>query len=190
VQERTEPVEPERAQAADGMPASGDDADLYTQHFDFVWRNALRLGCQDDWVEDAVHEVFFTATRKLHEFEGRSSIRTWLFAITYRVVQRMQRDRARHARRLRSLAFEHEDLARASTSPIAEDARYLRQLLARLDESKRVIVILTELEGMTSKEIAGMLGIKQGTVDSRLRAARQELLALVERERARWGGDP
>jgi len=190
VQDRTGPVEPESApRVAPDRPASEDDTDFYNQHFDFVWRNAMRLGCQDDWVEDAVHEVFFTASRKLDEFEGRSSIRTWLFAITYRVVQRMQRDRARHARRLRSLAFEHQDLARTSTAPVAEDARYLRQLLSRLDESKRVIIILTELEGMTSKEIASVLGIKQGTVDSRLRAARQELLALVERERARWGGD-
>ena len=190
MQERTGPVEPESApDAARHTPASEDDADFYTQHFDFVWRNALRLGAQDDWAEDAVHEVFFVATRKLHEFEGRSNIRTWLFAITHHVVQRMQRDRARHARRLRSLAFAHEDLGRASTSPIAEDARYLRQLLARLDESKRVIIILTELEGMTSKEIAELLGLKQGTVDSRLRAARQELLAIVGRERARWGGD-
>src|SRR5688572_27472231 len=171
------------------MPAPEDDADFYTEHFDFVWRNAMRVGCQEDWVEDAVHEVFVVATRKRHEFEGRSSIRTWLFAITYRVVLRMQRDRARHARRLRSFALEHQDLAQASTSPRAEEARYLRQLLARLDESKRVIVILAELEGMTSKEIAELLGLKQGTVDSRLRAARQELLAMVERERARWGGE-
>ncbi|HEU5073215.1 MAG TPA: sigma-70 family RNA polymerase sigma factor, partial [Polyangiaceae bacterium] len=71
----------------------------------------------------------------------------------------------------------------------AEDARYLRQLLERLDESKRVIVILTELEGMTSKEIAALLGLKQGTVDSRLRSARQELLRMVERDQTRWGGD-
>lgn len=190
VQERAEPDEPEGApDAAHGMPGSENDADFYTEHFDFVWRNAMRVGCQEDWVEDAVHEVFVVATRKRHDFEGRSGIRTWLFAITYRVVLRMQRDRARHARRLRGLALEHQDLARSSASPRAEDARYLRQLLARLDESKRVIVILTELEGMTSKEIAEVLGLKQGTVDSRLRAARQELLAMVERERARWGGE-
>src|SRR5450432_623535 len=68
---------------------------LYREHFAFVWRNARRLGCTDEWVDDAVHEVFLVATRRLAEFSGISSLRTWLFAITFRVVGRMMRDRAR-----------------------------------------------------------------------------------------------
>ena len=70
---------------------------LYRENHAFVWRNARRLGAQN-WVDDAVHEVFLVATRRLHEFEGRASAKTWLFAITFRIVQRLQRDKFRQQR--------------------------------------------------------------------------------------------
>ena len=66
-----------------------------------------------------------------------------------------------------------------------EAAEYLRHLLLKLNEAQRVVVILAELEGFTSAEIASTLGIPAGTVDSRLRAARQQLARAIERDRAR-----
>jgi RNA polymerase sigma-70 factor (ECF subfamily) len=155
---------------------------LYREHFDFVWRNARRLGASDAWVDDAVHEVFLVATRRLDEFEGRAKPRTWLFAITLRVVQRMRRDRARYDARLRRFS---EQPASSLHAPYEREdaARHLRQLLLRLDEPKRVVLILAELEGMTTPEIADALGVKAGTVDSRLRAARLLLMKLIARER-------
>ncbi len=157
---------------------------LYREHFDFVWRNARRLGCTDDWVDDATHEVFLIAARRLAEFEGRANVRTWLFSITLRVVQRLRRDRARYAAKLQSYSRDHDQ---PSEIPQAknDNAAYLRQLLLRLDEDKRAVVILIELEGMTSAEAAQALELKQGTVDSRLRAARMALTAMIARERVR-----
>jgi RNA polymerase sigma-70 factor, ECF subfamily len=160
---------------------------IYRDHYEFVWRNARRLGAADEWVDDAVHEAFLVATRRLPEFEGRSSVRTWLFAITLRVVQRMRRDRARYDARLQALRAEPAQLG-ATPHEREDAARQLRQLLAGLDEPKRVVLILAELEGMTSAEIAGELGLKRGTVESRLRAARTELSAAIERQRAREKG--
>ena len=180
-----------RSNEAVASPHSAHGADsaesLYREHYDFVWRNARRLGCSDDWVDDAVHEVFLVAARRLGDFEGRASIRTWLFAIVFRVVKRMQRDRARYQRRLLGYA---EVRASASTggggSPDA--AHYLRQLLMRLDESRRAIVILMELEGMTAAEVGRALSLKRGTVESRLRSARLRLTKMLERDRARVEG--
>lgn len=157
---------------------------LYRENYGFVWRNARRLGAGDDWVDDAVHEVFLVATRRLAEFEGRSSTKTWLFAITFRVVQRLKRDHAR--RRRQGARYESE-----APSPIAnaaeetEAAEYLRYLLGLLPDAHRVILILVELEGFTSAAVAESLGVPAGTVDSRLRAARALLAKVHERERVR-----
>jgi RNA polymerase sigma-70 factor (ECF subfamily) len=157
---------------------------LYREHFDFVWRNARRLGSADDWVDDATHEVFLIAARRLAEFEGRANIRTWLFSITLRVVQRLRRDRARYAAKLQSYSRDQDEPAEVPQAK-NDDAAYLRQLLLRLDEDKRAVVILVELEGMTSAEAAQALELKRGTVDSRLRAARMALTAMIERDRLR-----
>ena len=162
-------------------------ADVYRDHYHFVWRNARRLGCSDDWAEDAAHEVFLIVGRRLGEFEGRSSLRTWLFSITYRVVHRLRRNRARYARGLdeyartpRIVAYPHDR---------AEAQQVLMRLLAQLDERRRLVFILVELEGMTMEEAAGCLGIPVGTVGSRLRKARHSLTAMLEREARKGNGD-
>ena len=150
---------------------------LYAQHYAFVWRNARRLGASDDWVDDAVHEIFLVAARRLHEFEQRSSPKTWLFAITLRVVDRLRRSRRRYENRLNGYAVQ----APHASDPWKRDeaARLLRALLDRLDHDKRVVVILADLEGFTAAEIADALGTKRGTVETRLRKARQLLARMV-----------
>jgi RNA polymerase sigma-70 factor, ECF subfamily len=168
-------------------PARERGEALYREHFAFVWRNARRLGCTDEWVDDAVHEVFLVATRRLDEFEGRSSVRTWLFAIAFRVVGRMRRDRARRHAHVSRYAAEQPALVSDAVRE-SEAAQYLRQLLLKLSEPQRVVLILAELEGFTSLEIAETLGIAAGTVDSRLRAARTQLARALARDRSqeRW----
>ena len=162
---------------------------LYRENYAFVWRNARRLGASEEWVDDAVHEIFLVATRRLHEFEGRSSTKTWLFAITFRVVQRLQRDRSRQQRHnARYVREQPPGVADAASE--TERAQYLRYLLGLLPDPQRVVLILAELEGFTSAGIAEVLGIPAGTVDSRLRAARLALGRVVEREQLRderWG---
>jgi RNA polymerase sigma-70 factor (ECF subfamily) len=162
---------------------------LYRENHAFVWRNARRLGASEDWVDDAVHEIFLVAARRLHEFEGRSSTKTWLFAITFRVVQRLQRDRSRHQQHTaRYMREQPPHVADAASE--TERAQYLRYLLGLLPDAQRVVLILAELEGFTSAGIAEVLGIPAGTVDSRLRAARLALGRVVEREQLRderWG---
>ncbi len=152
---------------------------LYREHASFVWRNARRLGADDAWVDDVVHEVFLVVARRLNEWRAGASIRTWLFAMTFRIVKNMRRNRfrdqekvARHSLELPP-PFHPESQAAAS--------RTLRDMLAQLDDAKRVVYILAELEGMTSIEIAGMLGVPVGTVDTRLRAARLALTRIAER---------
>jgi RNA polymerase sigma-70 factor (ECF subfamily) len=174
---------PESAAAEAPRPRPSEAETLYREHHAFVWRNARRLGAGDDWVDDAVHEIFLVAARRLLEFESRSSVRTWLFAIALRVVRRMKRDRARYASKVRAFSTTRGDEVAASPEERSESARYLRSLLARLDEPRRIVVILVELEGMTALEVAAATGAKQGTVESRLRSARLALQRMIERDR-------
>src|SRR6185436_19202677 len=61
--------------------------EVYEQNVTFVWRSARRLGVADAAIDDVVQEIFVVVHRRLREFEGRSSLKTWLFAIVLRVVR-------------------------------------------------------------------------------------------------------
>lgn len=157
-------------------------AAVYTEHHAFVWRSLLRLGVAEPRLDDALHDVFMVVARRLHEFEGRASMKTWLFAIVMRVAQAVRRDAAReHARRER-LRPEPS----ASTQPFdsADAARTLHRLLDGLDDDQRAVLVMAELEGMTAVEIAAVIGAKIPTVYSRLRLARAALERQVARARA------
>jgi RNA polymerase sigma-70 factor, ECF subfamily len=147
---------------------------IYREHFEFVWRSLRRLGAPEHALEDATQDVFLVAARRLDEFEGRSSIRTWLFGIAMRVVRTQRRTAWRHQRKVDALAAAAPE---APGDPNAQrDAqRLLLALLETLDDDKRAVYVLAELEGMTVVEIAEGLGTNINTIYTRLRTARQQL---------------
>jgi RNA polymerase sigma-70 factor (ECF subfamily) len=149
----------------------------YEDHYGFVWRSLRRLGVDDGAVDDAVHDVFVVAARRLHEFEDRAAITSWLFAVAIRVAQHHRRASARHRRKTEALA--HTQVARPPRDTFArhDAARTLHALLERLDEPLRHVFILMEFEQMTGKEAAAVLKIKTATAHSRLRIARDQLRA-------------
>lgn len=154
---------------------------IYREHFEFVWRSLRRLGAPEHALEDATQDVFLVAARRIDEFEGRSSIRTWLFGIAMRVVRSQRRTAWRHQRKVDALAAAP---AEAPGDPIAQrDAqRLLLALLESLDDDKRAVYVLAELEGMTVVEIAEGLGTNVNTIYTRLRAARQQLRAAAAKQ--------
>lgn len=168
-------------------PGAADFDAVYREHFPFVWRNLRRLGVAESHVEDAAQEVWVVVHRRLREFEGRSSMRTWLFGITMRTASDHRRWRRRKDPRDRS----DEVDAVASTAPSpeslterAQGARVLDALLDELPEERRVVFMLAELEQMSSPEIALAVGAPLNTVYSRLRVARAEFEAAAQRYRS------
>jgi RNA polymerase sigma-70 factor (ECF subfamily) len=122
--------------------------------------------------------------RRLDEFEGKATMRTWLFAIAMRVAQSVRRDAAREIRRRERLvrgAAEHSH----DPHDAADAAHTLQELLEHLDDDKRAVFVMAELEGMTAPEIAAAIGGKVATVYSRLRLARATLERIVARSKAR-----
>jgi RNA polymerase sigma-70 factor (ECF subfamily) len=180
---------PQTERAAPALPdpeLPGDLDQLYAEHFDFVWRTLRRLGVKPEDLDDAAQDVFIVLMRRRAEFRGQSSHRTWLFGIANNVSHEVRRKRQRTDQ-----AAPLSDSQRApGPSPFdqassSEELRIVEDFLAMLDEDKRHVFILAELEQMSAPEIAQALGVKLNTVYSRLRAARQAFQALIEERKVR-----
>jgi RNA polymerase sigma-70 factor, ECF subfamily len=173
-----------------------DFSEVYEQMFPFVWRTVRRLGVDASAHEDVCQEVFVVVHRRLPEFRGRSSLKTWVFGIVVNVVQAHRRSLRRKspAHRGTGEIVDPELLAGPSNlSPYeamtrAEAARVAHELLSSLDEEKRVVLLLAELEEMPAAEIARGIGVNVNTVYARLRAARQAFSDAVHRHHARIRG--
>ncbi|MFZ6180750.1 RNA polymerase sigma factor [Nannocystis pusilla] len=161
------------AQAA--APPSPALVAVYREHFQFVWRSARRLGAPAAALDDVVQDVFLIVARRLTEFRGEASMRTWLFAITMRVVQVHRRSASRHLRRVEAFAEAHAEGGGSDPYARKDATDTLLKLLDQLDDERRAVFVLAELEGMTAQEIAAGLALNVNTVYSRLRAARQQL---------------
>lgn len=160
---------------------------VYDEHLDFAWRSLRRLGVPPAALDDAVQDVFLVVHRKIADFERRSSLRTWLFGIAVHVA----REHARRARKHGPALEVPPDLPDENALDPHEQAERLEQrdrlyaLLAELDEDKRAVFILAEIEGMSIADIAEGLGVNANTVASRVRIARQRFDAALRRFRAR-----
>ena len=169
---------------------------VYRDNVRFVWRTARRLGIQAPFLDDVVQETFVVVHRRLADFGWRSTIKTWLYGIVRRVVadhRRVLRRKPGHcAGRSRELEGRSDG---AENSPEAsmertEQVRLLHRLLQHLDEDKREVFVLAEIEEMTLAEIAGALGANANTVASRLRAARRQFEEALERLYGSKNGTP
>jgi RNA polymerase sigma-70 factor, ECF subfamily len=166
---------------------------VYEAHVEFVWRNARRLGVEDAALDDVVQSVFLVVFRRLDDFEGRSLLRTWIYEVLVRVVREHRRTLRRKSPP-RVQGGESVD-PMTLTAPMDERpdrladraaaARVVRELLEELDDDKREVFALAELEGLTLREIAEVLREPAGTIASRLRAARTDFERAAVRRRAR-----
>jgi RNA polymerase sigma-70 factor (ECF subfamily) len=162
---------------------------VYREHFAFVWRGARRLGVREAALDDVVQEVFVVVHRRLDTFEGRSSLKTWLFGITLRVV----RDHRRSVRRNETAGDVDPDALRApgggpeAHMEKAEAVRLLHAILDEMDDERREVFVMAELEQLSMPEVSEALAINLNTAYARLRTARQIFEQAVARHRARDG---
>ncbi|MEM6294551.1 MAG: RNA polymerase sigma factor [Myxococcota bacterium] len=156
---------------------------VYEAHWRYVYKCVRKMGVPEARIEDVVQDVFVVVGRQLGGFEARSSIRTWLYGIAFRVAQDDHRRRAREARPADS---EAEPPTRPDVyAERVQAAQLLHTLLAELVEEQRVAFVMAELDGRSPKEIADATGVPVNTVYSRLRRAREHLERATERLRAR-----
>ncbi len=156
---------------------------LYVGHCDEVFRLARRFVHSDAEAEEVLQEVFVAAYRYIGRFRGQSKLRTWLYRIT---VNRALKRRRWWTRRREVGA---DALLGRSTRDIGADVRtrdrehlaLVESCLERLDIKKRTVLVLHEIEGLDTKEIADVLQCPRSTVLTRLSRARTELVRMAKK---------
>lgn len=147
---------------------------VYQEHAAFVWRSLKRLGVREADLEDVTQEAFVVVHRKLGDFEGRSTVKTWLFGICLRVAADF-RKRAHVVRE--DLTDEVPDAVVPAAQGEVVARRQARALLDKvldtLDADKRATFVMFELEQLPMAEIAEAMGVPLQTAYARLYAARK-----------------
>jgi RNA polymerase sigma-70 factor (ECF subfamily) len=148
---------------------------VYQRELDYVWRTLGRLGVPEADLPDAAHDVFVVLYRRWSDVDPGLPVRPWLFGVARKV--------AAARRRARKPSDPMPEIVDDGTDERIASRDLLWRALAELDEARRVVVVLHDLEGHTGLEIANLLGISANTVHSRLRLARAELVEVIARMR-------
>ena len=153
---------------------------VYAAHVAFVWRVLRTFGVAETQIEDAVQDVFVVVHRRLGEFEGRAAITTWLFAIARRVAGAHRRKK-RPTEPIDDIAEPVGACDTFAALSRAQAAATVMAILETLDEDKRIVFALVELEQLSVPEVARMLELNLNTAYSRLRLARVAFEAAVKK---------
>jgi RNA polymerase sigma-70 factor, ECF subfamily len=179
---------PENAAPGIAPPTVPSFQAVYAQYFDFVWASARRLGVDASAIDDVVQEVFIAIHGSLHTLQRPEALKSWIYSVARRTVS--NHHRAARARGGKSATVFDDELESHQPTPFEvseknSDLQLLANLLAELDEPKREVFALVEIEEMSVPEVADALDIPVNTAYSRLRAARLAFEAAVARQDAR-----
>jgi RNA polymerase sigma-70 factor, ECF subfamily len=154
---------------------------LYQQHASRIYTLACRMAGSPEDGEDLLQEIFLQAHRKIGSFKGEASIGTWLYRLAVNHCLDYVRSRQAKMNKLtETLDAENsfEPTARRDT-PIAR--LDLERAIERLPEGCREAFVLHDVEGFDHKEVAGLLGIAEGTSKSQVFKARLKLRGYLRR---------
>lgn len=157
---------------------------LFTRHHGRVTAMCTRLLADRGRVDDAVQQTFLEAWRCLDRFEGRSRFTTWLTRIAIHTCFGLRRRLARLVFVGGTAAEPLQEVEAAGRSPeqqalVRAREVAIREVLASLSEKKRTVFVLADLEGLSSPEVAEVLGVPDATVRTRLFHARRAVAAAV-----------
>jgi RNA polymerase sigma-70 factor, ECF subfamily len=159
-------------------------AEIFRTYAPFAWRALRRLGVPEADVEDVCQEVFVVVHRKLADFEGRSSLKTWIYGICARTAS----DYRRSGRVRREIVTDAppdaaQDGGQHDAVALRQARAALDRILDQLDDDKRAVFVLYEIEELTMAEVAEALGCPLQTAYSRLHAARKLVESGIKKAR-------
>ncbi len=176
---------------SDWTPPTWDE--VVREHSARVYRLAYRLTGNTHDAEDLTQEVFVRVFRSLDSYTP-GTFEGWL----HRITTNLFLDMARRRQRIRFEGLAEETAGRLSgdepTPAQAFDARHfdsdVQDALRALAPEYRAAVVLCDIEGLSYEEIASTLGVKLGTVRSRIHRGRAQLRGALEHRRPRHPGSP
>jgi RNA polymerase sigma-70 factor (ECF subfamily) len=163
--------------------------EIYHRFDQMVFNLALRLSGDAEQAADLTQEIFLRVFRYVAQFRGGSSLKTWIFRIA---VNHCRSSLGRRRLPMLPLLEEPSEDERGSgaipdpgrgpeeLAVAADEGRRVAAGLARLPESFRVAVVLRDLEGLAYEEISEVLGVRIGTVRSRIARGREQLRTFLE----------
>lgn len=159
---------------------------LVDEHIDAIARTLRRLGVHEADVDDAVQQVFLTASRRLADIEVHAE-KSFLYKTALHVAAHARRTIARRREAGADEAFSCVDDAPSAEELVDQQraAIMLDEVLDAMPPELRVTFVLFEVEQLPVAEIAALLEIPLGTASSRLRRAREDFQERVERLRVR-----
>jgi RNA polymerase sigma factor (sigma-70 family) len=161
-------------------------AALVNRHGPMVWGVCRRHSSHHD-AEDAFQAAFIILVRKAASITQREAVGNWLYGVAHQTALQARRSAAR--RRAREVQVTEMPVAESPQERWAELQPLLDEELSRLPDHYRTVIVLSDLEGRTRKEVAAQLGCPEGTVASRLVRARSMLAKrLTQRGVALSGG--
>ena len=153
-----------------------------------VWRLAFQVLRDREEAWDCAQDAFVRAFQSLGSFRGQSAFYTWLFRIAMNVATDRLRSRSAQARAFGTQPIPAEEWERTAPDPAArpdqaalgaERRARINDALDTLPPNARAIIMLSDVEGLSYREIANVLNCPIGTVMSRLHNARKRLRAAL-----------
>jgi RNA polymerase sigma-70 factor (ECF subfamily) len=158
--------------------AAGDEKSFHVlvdRHAQRMFRLAVSLVGNATDAEDVLQETFAGAFRGINRFEGRSSVKTWLTRILVTQAARWRRDRKRRSNQSIDAGSAGESIGVCGGEAGVGQRIDIDAALQQLSPEHREVVVLREFEQLAYEEIAAVLDVPRGTVESRLHRARMEL---------------
>ncbi len=170
-----------------GDPAVFDE--LVHRHKDSVFNLCYRFLGDHQEANDSAQEIFIKVYRSLKKFRFKSSFSTWLYRIAVNTCKNRIKSLEYRLKKRTKRLDNHEmgtgsnlsdELVDESQSPMLElekkeRSRIVQQAISTLSETKRSVILLRDIEGLTYDEIADVTGLNLGTVKSKLARARADL---------------
>jgi len=182
----------ERAADCESVPdspaslASPEFAELYAENSRAIYYLALRFLGDPQKAEDATHDVFLKAFRKLDQFRGEASVRTWLYRIAVNHCQNLRQ--AWHDRHVFSNADDAvwENAASRTDSPLRvletkELGQRIQKTLDGLSDEYRLLLLLVADEELSYEAAGALVGQSPDAVRGKLHRARKAFAALFEK---------
>lgn len=156
---------------------------IYKLFFHFVTNVSFRIVKTKEEAEEVTQEVFISLYRNLGTFRFNSSFKTWVYRITINTalnhVKKMSKHRA-GVEVTENMAVYHADIEGQAQEE--ENQEMIDKMLNMLTLEQRTCIILRSIEQLSYQEIAETLQIPINTVRSRIKRAREILMALKKEE--------